>query len=63
MGLRQAIDAQDKKMLTLLSAVLPEKVEAWPYSVEDALERIGIADPFLLKDPRLVELKRRWNAR
>jgi hypothetical protein len=57
------IDKFPEKMLALLSAVLPENVEVWPYDIEGVLERIGIADPSLLKDPRLVELKRRWNAR
>jgi hypothetical protein len=57
------VDKYPDKMLALLSAVLPENVEVWPYDIEDALERIRIADPSLVKDPRLVELKHRWNAR
>jgi hypothetical protein len=57
------VDKYPDKMLALLSAVLPENVAVWPYDIENALERIGISDPSLLKDPRLVELKRRWNAR
>ncbi len=57
------VDKFPEKMLVLLSAILPENVEVWPYDIEDVLERIGIADPSLVKDPRLVELKRRWNAR
>jgi hypothetical protein len=57
------IDKFPEKMLMLLSAILPENVEVWPYDVENLLDRIGIADPSLVKDPRLVELKRRWNAR
>jgi len=52
-----------EKTLALLSAVLPEKVSAWPYDIGTTLEQIGIADPSLLTDGRLVELKRRWNAR
>ena len=52
-----------EKMLALLFAVLPENVSAWPYGIEDTLERIGVANPSLLHDGRLVELKRRWNAR
>jgi hypothetical protein len=52
-----------EKMLALLSAVLPEDVAAWPYDIEDMLERIGSAEPSLVRDSRLVELKRRWNAR
>jgi hypothetical protein len=57
------VDIYPDKMLVLVSAVLPENVEVWPYDIETMLERIGIADPSLVKDPRLVELKRRWNAR
>ena len=57
------VDKFPEKMLALLSAVLPEDVEVWPYDIEDVLERIGSADLSLVKDPRLVELKRRWNAR
>jgi len=56
------VDKFPAKMLALLSAILPENVEVWPYDIEDVLERIGSADPTLVKDPRLVELKRRWNA-
>lgn len=52
-----------EKTLALLFAVLPENASAWPYRIEDTLERIGVADPFLMHDGRLVELKRRWNAR
>jgi hypothetical protein len=52
-----------EKMLALLFAVLPENVSAWPYGIEDTLERIRVANPSLLHDGRLVELKRRWNAR
>jgi len=52
-----------EKTLALLFTILPEQVFRWPYDMEDTLERIGKADPSLLKDSRLVELKRRWNAR
>jgi hypothetical protein len=57
------VDQYPDKMLGLLSAVLPENVAVWPYHIEDVLERIGSADPSLLKDHRFVELKRRWNTR
>jgi hypothetical protein len=52
-----------ERTLALLFAVLPQNVSTWPYGIEDILERIGGADPSLLSDGRLVELKRRWNAR
>jgi hypothetical protein len=57
------VDQFPEKTLALLFAVLPQNVSAWPYGIEDTLERIGVADPSLLTDGRLVELKRRWNAR
>ncbi len=57
------VDQYPEKTLLLLSAVLPENAAVWPYGIESTLERIGNANPSLLKDPRLVELKRRWNAR
>ncbi len=57
------VDQYPEKTLELLSTILPEDATVWPYGVETVLERIGNADPSLLKDPRLVELKHRWNAR
>jgi hypothetical protein len=57
------VDQHPEKTLALLSAILPENPAVWPYGIEGVLERIGNADPSLLKDARLVELKRRWNAR
>jgi hypothetical protein len=57
------VDQYPEKTLTVLWAILPEDVTVWPYSMEETLQRIGNADPSLLKDHRLVELKRRWNAR
>ncbi len=66
-GLEEAkdriVDKHPEKMLALLFAVLPEAVATWPYGIDRILEQIGIADPSLLKDPRLVELKRRWSGR
>ncbi len=44
-----------EKTLALLFAVLPEAVATWPYGIDPLLEQIGIADPSLIKDPRLVE--------
>lgn len=57
------VDQSPEKVLALLFAVLPENVSAWPYGIEATLDGIGAADPSLLNDARLVELKRRWNAR
>jgi hypothetical protein len=52
-----------EKTLALLFAVLPQNVSTWPYNIPQVLERIGEVQPELLKDNRLVELRRRWNAR
>ena len=52
-----------EKTLELLWTVLPENAALWPLATEEVLERLGKADSNLLKDPRFVELKRRWNAR
>lgn len=52
-----------KKTLALLWAVLSENATKWPYGIEDVLTKIGEAEPSLLNDSRLIELKRRWNAR
>ena len=57
------VDKCPEKVLALLSAVLLEDVETWPCDIEDVLERIGSAGLSLVEDSRLVELKRRWNAR
>jgi hypothetical protein len=52
-----------KQTLALLSAVLPEDVFKWPYGIEAILERLQRAEPSLIKDDRLMELKRKWNSR
>ena len=57
------IDRLPEKILALLFAILPDDAAAWPYTIEEVLERIGVVAPPLLRDSRLVELKRRWNAR
>jgi hypothetical protein len=57
------VDKYPERTLALLYIVLPEKVSLWPYGINSILERIGIADPTLQNDDRLIELKRRWNAR
>jgi hypothetical protein len=59
----KTVKKHPKKTLALLSAILPENASIWPYGIEDVLEMVGIAEPHLLNDPRLVELKRQWNSR
>lgn len=66
-GLHLAVDAIDeigaKKMLVLLNKVLPHDAAMWPYGSSDLLDRISNLGPALLKNPQLLELKRRWAAR
>lgn len=47
------------EMLELLYAILPENPQRWPYSAPQALKEIETAEPKLLNDLRLIELKRR----
>jgi hypothetical protein len=49
--------------LALLHAVLPDRVDAWPYGIETIIRRIGEADASLRLDERLIELNRKWNSR
>jgi hypothetical protein len=58
-----AIEKFPAEVLTLLHAVLPEDVSAWPHGIESILERIGVTQPALLRDERLIELKRKWSSR
>jgi hypothetical protein len=59
----RVVENHPERTLALLSAVLPENTSMWPHGIDEVLEKIGAADAALLKDSRLVELKRRWNAR
>ncbi len=53
------IDLFPEKVLALLCAVLPNSIAEWPYGIGNALKRIGEVKPALLKDRRLLELKKR----
>jgi len=57
------VDLYPKQTLALLHAVLPDNVAAWPYDIEETLQRISEADSSLNSDEKLLELKRKWNAR
>jgi hypothetical protein len=57
------IDKYPEKVLAILWAMLPDDASKWPYGADGWLGRIGVAGPELLKDVRLIELKRRWNSR
>lgn len=53
------IKAHPKQVLALLSAILPADVSKWPFGMEGIFNRLQQADASLLKDDRLIELKRR----
>jgi len=57
------VDKFPEKTLALLNAALPGDARKWPYGIDQTFKRIGSANNALLKDERLIELKRRWNAR
>ena len=49
--------------LALLHAVLPTDTSKWPSDIAKILDSIDASNTLLRKDVRLVELRRRWNAR
>ena len=57
------IDQHPEQVLALLYAVLPDNALAWPYEMEEILQRIEQADIKLKQDNRLISLKRQWNSR
>jgi hypothetical protein len=57
------VDIYPEQTLTILDAILPENAMAWPFGIESTIERIGKADGRLSSDPRILSLKRRWDAR
>jgi len=52
-----------EKFLTMVWEILPEDATKWPYGTNATVDLIGETDPALLHDARLIELRRRWNAR
>jgi hypothetical protein len=55
-------DLYPNQTLSILHAVLPDKVTDWPYDIEAILQRISEADRSLTSDKRLLELKRKLKA-
>lgn len=53
------IDLFPEKVLALLYVVLPDNISEWPYGIGNVLKRIGEVKPDLLKDTRLIELRKR----
>jgi hypothetical protein len=62
-GKDRIVERYPEHALALLYAVLPAEIGTWPFGIAEALDRIASADTALEKDPRLMELRRRWNAR
>ena len=56
------VDLFPEKVLALLCAVLPDHTPEWPYGTGDTLKRIGEVNPTLLKDKKLIELRKRWSS-
>jgi SIR2-like domain len=52
-----------KLVLDLLYAVLSENAIAWPFGMEEILQRIGKCDSALNVDEKLIELRHRWDSR
>lgn len=50
-------------LLLLLSTVLPEDVNKWPYNIGEYLDQMIEANIELGDDERFIELKRKWDAR
>jgi hypothetical protein len=60
---KSIVDKHPRETLSLLHAVLPDRVTDWPYGIGDTLARLAVADASLVHDQRLVELRRRWDSR
>lgn len=56
-------DKYPEKTLEVLWAVLPKDASLWPFDIEKTISRINSASTSIGKDPRLVEIRRRWDAR
>ncbi|PKR88324.1 hypothetical protein CXZ10_14990 [Pleomorphomonas diazotrophica] len=57
------LDRHPEQALAVLHKILPDDASAWPYGMEEILQRIGEADDALKSDHRLISLRRRWDAR
>lgn len=62
-GNSEMLEAHPEKTLALVYAVLSDKVARWPHGIGEIIQKIEEADPTLQSDARLLELKRKWDAR
>lgn len=58
----EIIKKNPESMLTVLHEILSENKSEWPFGIEKIIDQIGAANPKLLKDSRLLELKNRLNS-
>lgn len=57
------LEEYPEQILAILYKVLPDDTDQWPYDANETLDAICEAKSNLSNDPRMLELKRRWNAR
>lgn len=57
------IDEYPEKVLDLLFIVLSDNTQEWPYMINNVLDKIVTTNSSLNTNYKLIELKRRWNAR
>lgn len=51
------------EFLSILDAVLSDDINIWPYGIGDCIEELSETNAELRKDERLIELRRKWDAR
>jgi hypothetical protein len=56
------VDRFPESALAILHAVLTDDARKWPYGMSEILDRIGLAEPRLLTDGRLIQLNRIRNS-
>lgn len=56
-------DKYPQQALAILYSALPTDAIAWPYGIDEVLQRIEQADSSLRTDERLISLKQQWDSR
>lgn len=59
----EIVRTHPRRALDLIFAVVPEDAELWPYGLDETLDALCEADDGLWTDPKMIELRRRWNSR
>jgi hypothetical protein len=59
----EIVEKHPAKTLELLHIILSNTATSWPYLTEDILQKIYDAKTAFKSDERLLELRRKWNAR